>query len=186
MYVWHLCVFQSLPGILEYTHLEPHTHPLFKATSLDDAVAHYSTQEGSVYTSLNDDYTHHFAMDIEKLDPWPTNMVFICLMFSSCFLCFPTLVQRLPVMNIQLHSTYLSRWVTAHSMSSRWRPCLPTSHSQMKHSSVLLPHPWTSPNLWIELENVDPQPSNLLPSLTRPFSLFLHTVHIQKDEDPEW
>lgn len=157
MYVWHLCIFQSLPDILEYNHLEPHTHPLFKATSLDGAVAHYSIQEGPVYTSLNDDYTHHFATDIENLDPWPTNMVFISFMFFSHFLCSPTLVQRLPVINIQLHSSYLSRRVTAHNMASRWRPCLPTSHSWMKHSSVLLPHRWTSPNLWIELENVDPQ-----------------------------
>lgn len=60
-FFWQLCVFQGLPDTLEWYHQEPHTHPSSKATSNDDAVAHYSTQQGSVYISLSDGYTQHLA-----------------------------------------------------------------------------------------------------------------------------
>ena len=57
------------------------------------------------------------------------------------------------------------------------------SHFQMKHGS-----PTTSldvnQDLCIELENGDPPPSKLHPSLTRQSSLFLLSVHTQMDEDP--
>lgn len=98
----------------------------------------------------------------------------------------PSTRSRRRVAVIQVNRTSLNR-----SLHTAWpqggKPAWPTSHSRMKHSSLFLPSPLTSPKflLYWTRKWWFTALTHLHPSLTRPPTLLLHTVHTQKNEDPE-
>ena len=86
---------------------------------------------------------------------------------------------RLCLQVVEVTSTSLGM-----AMHTAWPACpLNTLEWNIPHYSYQVLGP--SQVLCIEVENGDSLPSHLHPSLTRPSSLLLHTVHTQKNEDQE-